>query len=267
MYITAFDGKSTLVSIEGLHVAFCIVCSCSACRPCVLRPELYCRVSWYPLNYRGHVPSSWHLTEKVLRVYACFAPFWPLQNLKLTQVYHPRPNNFDLGPYTFCTAEIGAVRMVSMCGLQVDLLHADLQPLQLISPQIVHLELASYHERLQWCTGAPAAGAITLCHCPICYHYGCSRPRKLCHYAASLVVRMLSSSVHCMKTMLCIQEHSGSAAARWNGEEGVRQWVVLCRLYKLDMPELAGVLMAAAPGLGHAQKPASPQSPGSQRAV
>ena len=35
---------------------------------------------------------------------------------------------------------------------QVDLLHADLQPLQLIRPQLVHLELASYHERLEWCT-------------------------------------------------------------------------------------------------------------------
>lgn len=38
--------------------------------------------------------------------------------------------------------------------LQVDLLHADLQPLQLLRTQLVHLEIASYNETLHWCTGA-----------------------------------------------------------------------------------------------------------------
>lgn len=37
--------------------------------------------------------------------------------------------------------------------LQVDLLHADLQPLQLLRTQLVHLEIASYNETLHWCTG------------------------------------------------------------------------------------------------------------------
>ena len=44
----------------------------------------------------------------------------------------------------------------------MDLLHADLRPLQLIRAQLVHLELASYHETLHWCTGVLSNRAAVL---------------------------------------------------------------------------------------------------------
>ena len=59
--------------------------------------------------------------------------------------------------------------------MQVDLLHADLQPLQVLRPQLVHLELASYHETLSWCTGAHLAWKCTWSHVLGCAHPGCHR--------------------------------------------------------------------------------------------
>ena len=47
---------------------------------------LQCRLSCYPLNYRGAPHQSRHLREQALQVFACFAPFWPLRSLRLSQV-------------------------------------------------------------------------------------------------------------------------------------------------------------------------------------
>ncbi|CAK0786842.1 hypothetical protein CVIRNUC_010056 [Coccomyxa viridis] len=73
-----------------------------------------------------------HFREPHLQILTCFAPFWPLHYVSLSQV---------------------------------DLLHADLQPLQVLRPQLVHLELASYHETLSWCTGFTALTCLSLRGC------------------------------------------------------------------------------------------------------
>ena len=55
---------------------------------CISGPQLrlQCRLSWLPLTYRGPVNPSRHLREQTLQVFAHFAPFWPLQSLRLSQV-------------------------------------------------------------------------------------------------------------------------------------------------------------------------------------
>jgi hypothetical protein len=45
-----------------------------------------CRLSWHPSCLRPSTAHGRHLREQVLQVLARFAPFWPLQNLRLSQV-------------------------------------------------------------------------------------------------------------------------------------------------------------------------------------
>lgn len=47
---------------------------------------LLCRLSWHPSCLRPSTVHGRHLREQVLQVLAHFAPFWPLENLRLSQV-------------------------------------------------------------------------------------------------------------------------------------------------------------------------------------
>ena len=77
--------------------------------------HVHCRLSWYPLTYRGHLPSSRHLTEQALQVFACFAPFWPLHHLRLSQVNFRQLNDVCFRPCASQRAKVGAELVPNMC--------------------------------------------------------------------------------------------------------------------------------------------------------
>ena len=132
--------------------------------------------------------------------------------------------------------------------MQVDLLHADLQPLQVLRPQLVHLELASYHETLSWCTGAHLAWKCTRSHLLGCAHPGCQR------LAITSIAQQFRSYPPC-------SEDRGMGAICLSCEPLV---YVSCRLHSSDVLEPAGMLLAAASGPWHAEGAPLAEGPRSQ---